>query len=438
MKFALISPIYVQEQAYKFETKPAKFLGFIKISLLPLICLFVVLGINAKPLSAKSLSQSSSASSTVKNDASQVVSSATGAIENAAVVNTLTDFLEIINLPTDCDLVANGVIPEFWVGDVPFNGSYSIWQNCNDDASLLGLFFARPAEDSSTMIVLKRPLEEEDDLTPFQLALSEQLQQQVVWGATGRSTLSIESREQSNSASDSPESDSAATTSPATRIPTRTPAATERPSVQVAPTATPAPTLVDEGAAEPELTGPVAIVAIETLNMRSGPGVSYPRVGVVSEGDQLTITGRDRTCSWIQFQTPTGVMAWVSSGAQFVRINGECADVSVVQPPPVPTAAPTSAASDSSVGGLSPSSADPDNGCYLIENFLGVKLTFTMTRSTDQQSRTFTVPLHGEKLECFEPGPYTYTIDAPPPWNSINGQLNVAPGDQLRWAVGGE
>lgn len=438
MKVALIPPMYVQEQAYKFETKPTKLFGFIKISLLPLICLFVVLGLNAKPLSAKSLSQSSSVSSTNSNMGSFATTSSTDLLENSAVANTVADFLEIINLPADCDLVANGVIPEFWVGEEPFNGSYSVWQNCSDDLPLLGLFLARPAEDDNTMIVLKRPLEKDDDLTPFQLALSEQLQQQVVWGATERNPLSIDSADQSEDGFDSVSSDSSMSTSPSTRNPTRTPVATERPSVQVTPTATPAPTSVDETVVDPELTVPVAIVAIETLNMRSGPGVSYPRVGIVSQGDQLAITGRDRTCSWIQFQTPTGIMAWVSSGPQFVRINGDCGVVSVVQPPPVPTAVPTSAAPNSSSGGLRPSSANPDNGCYLIENFLGVTLTFTMTRSTDQQSRTFTVPLHGEKLECFEPGPYTYTIDAPPPWNSINGILDVAPGDQLRWAVGGE
>lgn len=87
---------------------------------------------------------------------------------------------------------------------------------------------------------------------------------------------------------------------------------------------------------------------------------------------------------------------------------------------PAPTPAPTSS-----------------QGCYLIENHIGAELTFTFTARDRQWSDTFTVPANGTKEYCLDPGRYTYTIDAPPPWGSTNGELEVRAGERLRFPVGG-
>ena len=53
-------------------------------------------------------------------------------------------------------------------------------------------------------------------------------------------------------------------------------------------------------------------------------------------------------------------------------------------------------------------------------------------------SDNFKIDRLGTKEYCLDPGRYTYTIDAPPPWSSINGDLEVHTGDRFRWPIEGE
>jgi len=76
-------------------------------------------------------------------------------------------------------------------------------------------------------------------------------------------------------------------------------------------------------------------------------------------------------------------------------------------------------------------------GCYLFENEIPAELTVTFTARDRQWSDTFKVPANGTREYCLAPGRYTYTIDAPPPWSSTNGELTVNPGDRYRWPIRG-
>jgi hypothetical protein len=44
----------------------------------------------------------------------------------------------------------------------------------------------------------------------------------------------------------------------------------------------------------------------------------------------------------------------------------------------------------------------------------------------------------GEVDKCLDPGRYTYTIDAPPPWGTLNGEMTVQAGDAFLWPISGE
>lgn len=443
MKFALTPPILLQEQAdkYKFELPMVQNLLLLRLML---ICFLIVFGFESKPLLAEGLLQSSSDDSTPTstNRPSANVD------ESLTVADALTELLPIDDLPDACELATQGIFPEFLIGTRAYVGNYSVWRNCDESSTFVGFFIARPTDDADTLLVLRRRLSDEDDLTPFQLALSEQFQQQVVWGATvDRREDNVSRISQSGgrdtvvSNSSGPASSSISSlgaTATFTPTSTSTPTPVPQTSATSTPLSTATPTVTAAAESATTSSGPLAIVEIETLNVRSGPGIDYSRLGIVSRGETFMITGRDTSCSWVQITAPSGLSAWVSAGPEYIRIDGDCSAVARVQPPATPTPAPASSSPPSSGGSRSPFGSDPDQGCYLIENFLRAKLTFTMTRSTDGLSRTFLVPVHSEQLECFEPGPYTYTIDAPPPWNSINGKLDVAPGDELRWSVGGE
>jgi len=83
--------------------------------------------------------------------------------------------------------------------------------------------------------------------------------------------------------------------------------------------------------------GPIAIVYSEPeeqINVRSGPGTDYPKVGVLLNRQQVPALGATAGGSWVQIIYP-GVaagVAWVY--APLVRIEGV---LSIVEPPPTPT-----------------------------------------------------------------------------------------------------
>ncbi len=73
---------------------------------------------------------------------------------------------------------------------------------------------------------------------------------------------------------------------------------------------------------------PIAIVAgNEAVNLRGGPGVSYPRVFVVAPGEQLPIQARTSDNSWLQVAMPSGETAWIAGF--LVDVEGDLEAVTV-------------------------------------------------------------------------------------------------------------
>ena len=55
-------------------------------------------------------------------------------------------------------------------------------------------------------------------------------------------------------------------------------------------------------------------VSAPSLNVREGPGTSFPRIAKVPGGQQLTVVARDAEGGWLQVCCLDGQMGWVSSG----------------------------------------------------------------------------------------------------------------------------
>lgn len=121
------------------------------------------------------------------------------------------------------------------------------------------------------------------------------------------------------------------------------PAATNTPAAQViepqqpdpaAPTATPIPP-------SPTPTpAPQVVISGATVNVRSGPGTAYPRVGEVNNGHTSAILGRNSDASWVLINIPDG-QGWVYSN--LAQLQGDVNSVPVSQvapPPPTPTPPP--------------------------------------------------------------------------------------------------
>ncbi len=84
------------------------------------------------------------------------------------------------------------------------------------------------------------------------------------------------------------------------------------------------------------------VTMLTPLNIRSGPGVAYERIGSFQEGDRANIIGQNEEESWWRIVCPPDVDAaecWVSGGSQFT-VASNADDVAIVEAPPLPTPVP--------------------------------------------------------------------------------------------------
>lgn len=126
---------------------------------------------------------------------------------------------------------------------------------------------------------------------------------------------------------------------PPTPGPSSTPTATIAPTATSTRTPTSVPT-VTVGPTATLTTGPFGVVLVksnDSLNIRSGPGVSYPIVGMfeytetsVTRTGSVSGSGRDL---WYQVQNPGGGTGWVNSFylTEYIRSDTFCADARISQ-----------------------------------------------------------------------------------------------------------
>jgi hypothetical protein len=117
-------------------------------------------------------------------------------------------------------------------------------------------------------------------------------------------------------------------------------------AVQVAvATFTPVPTPTPQATPTPEASPPptplpyaVAIATGDT-NLRQGPGTNYPRVGMLKQGEQLKIIGKNDAGNWWQLEGKDGKPVWIISSR--VRTQGDTQTIAVAKDIPKPPARKT-------------------------------------------------------------------------------------------------
>jgi PKD repeat protein len=126
---------------------------------------------------------------------------------------------------------------------------------------------------------------------------------------------------------------------------TPTPEPSDTPTITVEPTlalTVPVPTVTPVTETAPPLaTTKPSLTSIANLNVRTGPGLDYPVVGLLPVGQSAEVTGVSSDGLWWQIYFPAAASGrgWVS--AYYVTVQNT-AGVPVVQapPPPAPTTAP--------------------------------------------------------------------------------------------------
>ena len=92
-------------------------------------------------------------------------------------------------------------------------------------------------------------------------------------------------------------------------------------------------------------TGDGAITATLSgnANLRSGPSTAYPVVGQGTQGQTLTVTGRNADGTWFEVCCYAGTPAWIASS--LAKLSKDVSEIAISQkiptPPPTPKPAPT-------------------------------------------------------------------------------------------------
>lgn len=199
-------------------------------------------------------------------------------------------------------------------------------------------------------------------------------------------------------------------------------------------------------------TEPTLTVVVASLRIRSGPGTDYAVLGAAAQGEQYGITGQAYGCQWYQVVHPQLGAVWMSGGPAYVTTNTGCDTIAEAAIPTAPTAVPAPAiatatpvpAQEQQASNPAPTTPPappvddpfpPDQGCLLLQNQLGPELTFTFTRTSDNWSDIVKVTSDQDVPYCLLPGYYRVTIDAPPPWSSINRDLDIKAGDRAYFPI---
>ena len=123
-----------------------------------------------------------------------------------------------------------------------------------------------------------------------------------------------------------------------------------------------APTATVIGAAgeTPPASNVSAISVLVDLNVRSGPGVHYERVGFLLQGETAPVVGVDPATGWWKIECPPraeGTECWVSGGSQYSTASN-VEGVPVAAAPPTSTPEPTVTATSTPEPSLE---TDPDS-----------------------------------------------------------------------------
>jgi uncharacterized protein YraI len=161
--------------------------------------------------------------------------------------------------------------------------------------------------------------------------------------------------------------------------------------------------------ATPPPPQPLATVQVANLNVRSGPGTNYARIGTVTRGQQLMVVGQVQNCRWLQVQVEGNKLAWVAGPPQYTQLDQSCTAIPVITTIPTPPPPP-------------PAAAQP---CVRFDNHFGKEAHVTLRIPGNHEwNQEFTIPPHGKETRCLSAGRYTASVNVPS-IGQVNGEFTL-------------
>ncbi len=126
-----------------------------------------------------------------------------------------------------------------------------------------------------------------------------------------------------------PAATATATATPLPPLPTRAPI--------ILPTETPTPPPAAQSASGAKNQTPVATILAPALNVRNGPGIIYPAIDTLAQGESVEITGINFTGEWYRVARAGKTIGWISASPKYVDTIPAAIDVPQIAAPPAPT-----------------------------------------------------------------------------------------------------
>ena len=146
--------------------------------------------------------------------------------------------------------------------------------------------------------------------------------------------------------------------------------------------------------APPPAGGPVA-TAVDYVNVRTGPGSTYPVLGIASPGASAEVSGKSADGAWWQVKVPTQYVAsgfgWVSA-SYVITSNTDSVPVVDAPPPPVVESTPVPPAT---VACQLVSQSPSDGTTYTIGSPFTTTWVLQNTGSSDWDQATYDVRFAG-------------------------------------------
>lgn len=261
----------------------------------------------------------------------------------AEVSSYITQRLNAITYEYACAYAGRSPVNNVQIGDTSYVGAYDIWTNCEENATATsntkGVLLITPDSDALLYLLLVVDMDAGDDLAAFEDALSEQLSQRVVFaGPEERLAEDADIAETNVNQDDTDEANDAIDTSEAAetsvqRLGDLARRSEDGDAESVTRAARPNARSSVRNAAAVQADGPNVIVKATLLNLRSGPGVNFEKIGTVANDTSLTVIGQAGNCAWLQVVSDVGENVWVSGNSQFANFTGNCDDVPEVNQP---------------------------------------------------------------------------------------------------------
>ena len=190
--------------------------------------------------------------------------------------------------------------------------------------------------------------------------------------------------------------------------------------------------------AEPTATPvyPSAVVAVGTLNVRSGPGTTFGKVGVATSGDVLAVSGKNSACTWIKVTNEEGAEGWVSANPRFVTLDTPCERIPLAAEATNAASAAVQASGAATPQPTPAATAVPElpkgKGCIDFGNWAGPEVI--ISGSLPGTNEGFDLKVKNKTVEriCLWPGKWGVTISAiANGWGDLVLEIPVVEGEVI-------